>query len=834
MTINTNVVTSGPYTGTGSADTYNYTFKVLSSSELVVVETTDLNVASVLVEGTHYTVTGVGNNGGGSAVRTTNLPNNYTWFMYRVTPRLQPTDFTGQGSFVPLSHENALDKITMIAQEVDDSLGRAIRVAQGGLALTPLTKEATGLSGKFPQFQANGDIGLADTATLLQNPSNSFAAMSTIATLQGSTSATITSVFVEGYYAAGDGYGGWFVLDPADTTSSDNGGNIILDSQGTPGRWKRELNGEIVNLGHFGAVLDGTTDDTTALTNAIANATHLKLPAGILLYDPALTSATLKTFEGVGSDSVLRPSGIASSDLATLTLSGDDCTIKNMHLDCQNLTDFQCVKMTGARARAFNVSMSDMRAGGSDVTGDTDGSTAVITGMTDTSDFTVNGEIIISAGFPAPAPMTQHTILSKTASTITVSVNSDSVQSNVTCSDGTLSGTIAGLQFGGTQFLSYGCSARDFSNTGAANASHPRCISILAGCVDGKVRSFDANLIQAGISITSGATRIGLSNIDLRGCIDNGIYDLGSGALTIGDYVYHGRNEALALVSTNGASVANLIYRLDGTAASGSASSAISINDITNVVVDHLDFEALRTDAPLSEPTAFRTRSMNTASDGFTINSMTYRGNGDGIGTMANGTVDNVTIRNVNGDHHWFTGQQKEIFTLRGNQFHFENWNLRVIDDTSTLTSADNFDLDLPASTTSASFITNVRIIPQGPFGIITSNMNQLKIYTRNNERQEGFKSFNDGDTSPAVEFHTMWQTANTAPTVINDFDRGSIGDEKFILINDTNTTIDFTVGTSNLRGNVGADWVPTTNDHMRCTCLDGTIWACEISDNTI
>jgi len=64
-----------------------------------------------------------------------------------------------------------------------------------------------------------------------------------------------------------------------------------------------------------------------------------------------------------------------------------------------------------------------------DNTGDTDGSTGVITGMTDTSLFNVGDYVNISAGF---ATGTGRKILAKTATSITVDANSNSAQSNVT------------------------------------------------------------------------------------------------------------------------------------------------------------------------------------------------------------------------------------------------------------------------------------------------------------------------------------------------------------------------------------------------------------------
>jgi hypothetical protein len=66
-----------------------------------------------------------------------------------------------------------------------------------------------------------------------------------------------------------------------------------------------------------------------------------------------------------------------------------------------------------------------------DNTGDTDGSTGVITGMTDTSDFFVGEFVTASAGFASTGP---HRILAKTASSITVDASSNSSQSNITVS----------------------------------------------------------------------------------------------------------------------------------------------------------------------------------------------------------------------------------------------------------------------------------------------------------------------------------------------------------------------------------------------------------------
>lgn len=66
-----------------------------------------------------------------------------------------------------------------------------------------------------------------------------------------------------------------------------------------------------------------------------------------------------------------------------------------------------------------------------DNTGDTDGSTSLITGLTDTSDFLVGQWVTISAGFASTGPFR---ITALATTTMNVNANSNSAQSNVTIS----------------------------------------------------------------------------------------------------------------------------------------------------------------------------------------------------------------------------------------------------------------------------------------------------------------------------------------------------------------------------------------------------------------
>jgi len=103
--------------------------------------------------------------------------------------------------------------------------------------------------------------------------------VSTIGALRALSKNFNSRVFVAGYYAVGDGGGGHYWYDSSDTTSTDNGGTVIVASDSA--RWKLIHSGT-VSLKQFGAKGDKTTNDTTAVQNALsASGVHaVYAPAG--------------------------------------------------------------------------------------------------------------------------------------------------------------------------------------------------------------------------------------------------------------------------------------------------------------------------------------------------------------------------------------------------------------------------------------------------------------------------------------------------------------------------------------------------------------------------
>ena len=128
MTVNTKKVTSGPYTGTGLVSTFSYTFKFYDETQLSVYETTDLGVQTLLVLNTDYTVDSIGN--GGTITRSAGvLPVDYTWYIRSDYEETQDIVFGSQGPFFPGIHEEAIDKLTMLVQQIIDKYDRSPTVS---------------------------------------------------------------------------------------------------------------------------------------------------------------------------------------------------------------------------------------------------------------------------------------------------------------------------------------------------------------------------------------------------------------------------------------------------------------------------------------------------------------------------------------------------------------------------------------------------------------------------------------------------------------------------------------------------------------------------------
>lgn len=174
------------YVGNGSASSYDYTFRILDEDDLLIVVTDSDGIETTLVINTDYTVTGVGNEAGGSISlvdadqdwldASGDLDTGWEISIRRVRPLTQETDIRNQGAYFASLHEDAFDHLVMIDQQQQDELNRSIRFPEGEEGGTPNVElpTAANRANKFLAFDADGEPMVTE-GTIDGIPVSSFA-----------------------------------------------------------------------------------------------------------------------------------------------------------------------------------------------------------------------------------------------------------------------------------------------------------------------------------------------------------------------------------------------------------------------------------------------------------------------------------------------------------------------------------------------------------------------------------------------------------------------------------------------------------------------------------
>lgn len=120
-----------------------------------------------------------------------------------------------------------------------------------------------------------------------------------------------------GYYAGADGGNGEYYCDLSDTTSADNGGSIIVASDG--GRW-RLYQATPMTSKQWGCKADGVTDDWFFLQRALNNSTKLNLSEGTHAITNTLSiSKDNTTIAGTGINSRITTNHPTADILTSIT-----------------------------------------------------------------------------------------------------------------------------------------------------------------------------------------------------------------------------------------------------------------------------------------------------------------------------------------------------------------------------------------------------------------------------------------------------------------------------------------------------------------------------------
>ena len=163
MTVSTTIIKNF-HNGNGSATSFAYQFRILQDTDLlVIIRTNSTGAETTKTLSTHYTVAGAGDASGGSITFTSgNVPaSGETVVIRRNVPQTQAIDYIANDPFPAETHEEGLDRATMVAQQVGEESDRSIKLSRTNtMTSTEFTVGATERAGKILAFDTSGELSV--------------------------------------------------------------------------------------------------------------------------------------------------------------------------------------------------------------------------------------------------------------------------------------------------------------------------------------------------------------------------------------------------------------------------------------------------------------------------------------------------------------------------------------------------------------------------------------------------------------------------------------------------------------------------------------------------
>ncbi len=123
------------YTGSGTTGPFSFPYYFLADGDLTVIKTTIADgTEETLTLTTDYTISGAGEAAGGSVTLVATLSSSYKLTIIRDPDILQPADYPANDRFPAATHEEALDRATMIMQRLKDYIDRSFRLSDGDVS----------------------------------------------------------------------------------------------------------------------------------------------------------------------------------------------------------------------------------------------------------------------------------------------------------------------------------------------------------------------------------------------------------------------------------------------------------------------------------------------------------------------------------------------------------------------------------------------------------------------------------------------------------------------------------------------------------------------------
>lgn len=188
------------YVASASQTAFDYVFPIFENVDLVVYDNTDLMVLN-----TDYTVTGAGNDTGGTLTFLVGRTVNHVITIYRDIPIQRITQFATDGPQSADSYNEELNRITMVQQQLADRIAHSIRLPEITTVPTAdLELDPTLFAGKFLAFDANMvPIPASATSTTVSGTIPGLSQDISLSLIYAPVSGTVFSVDVNGMLTCG-------------------------------------------------------------------------------------------------------------------------------------------------------------------------------------------------------------------------------------------------------------------------------------------------------------------------------------------------------------------------------------------------------------------------------------------------------------------------------------------------------------------------------------------------------------------------------------------------------------------------------------------------------
>ena len=160
MTVSTTSISKST-SGNGSATSFPYDYRILEASDLQVIIRSATGTETIKATST-YTVTGVGANAGTIVFNNSNIPvSGETVVVRRNVLQTQAIDYIANDPFPAETHEEGLDRATMVIQQVSNDADRSIKFSKTNtFSSSEFTVGATDRANKLLSFDSSGNLSV--------------------------------------------------------------------------------------------------------------------------------------------------------------------------------------------------------------------------------------------------------------------------------------------------------------------------------------------------------------------------------------------------------------------------------------------------------------------------------------------------------------------------------------------------------------------------------------------------------------------------------------------------------------------------------------------------